>query len=407
MMGVLIIAISSIAVVGLGVTYTRKKDKMEMRVRNAIIASLVLLTATAGIGVKIYADEMYVARKEKAYDEYVVSNQEKFNVNIEYGESHTLWYDKDLLKPKDKDKLEVKGDKLGTKEHLVSFLDNDNYEYNITYVVNVVDTTPPKITSAAEVEVYVGDDVSAKSLGFKAIDEVDGDVGVSIKEDVNTSIPGEHKMTVEAVDKSGNKASKKFMLIVKDKEVVVNESLPDNTKDVIVKNDKESGSKHNSSNSQRQDKPSSKPSSPAQKPSPTPRPESKPEPKPDNTIYHQEGMAKELFNLTNAERRKEGLPDLKWNPKLAEYARIRAEEVTVNLSHTRPDGSQWHTLDPNLIYGENIAYYQRTVPAAMEELMISPPHARNILSKNFVGVGTAVVKQGDKYYYIQLFTEVE
>lgn len=47
-----------------------------------------------------------------------------------------------------------------------------------------------------------------------------------------------------------------------------------------------------------------------------------------------------IFDYTNEERVKAGLPELVWSKGLTEYAETRAKEMSVSYSHVRPNGAQ-------------------------------------------------------------------
>lgn len=107
-----------------------------------------------------------------------------------------------------------------------------------------------------------------------------------------------------------------------------------------------------------------------------------PEPKPEGYVL---SKAKEAFNEHNKERVKVGLPALKWNDQLYEYAKIRAEEITRKCSHTRPDGSKWNSMvvnRPDGSMGENFAIAP-TVERVMAAWMNSPTHKAAILGEEF------------------------
>ena len=115
------------------------------------------------------------------------------------------------------------------------------------------------------------------------------------------------------------------------------------------------------------------------------------------------GMRKEIFDATNSERVKAGLPELIWNDELAEAADVRAEEIITDFDHVRPDGTKCYVLS-DLIYGENIA---RGPHASGEEFvsrwMGSEGHRENILWSQYtlIGVGTRCTEYGDTA--VQLF----
>lgn len=95
--------------------------------------------------------------------------------------------------------------------------------------------------------------------------------------------------------------------------------------------------------------------------------------------------AKEAFNLQNAERAKAGLPALQWNDELYEFAKVRAKEVTVKWSHTRPDGTGVSDYLMNSSFnslGENLAKGTTSASNAVSSWMASPGHKANILNGN-------------------------
>lgn len=49
------------------------------------------------------------------------------------------------------------------------------------------------------------------------------------------------------------------------------------------------------------------------------------------------------MELVNEERVRKGKTELEINDELMESARVRAEEVSENFSHTRPDGTSYTT----------------------------------------------------------------
>lgn len=116
------------------------------------------------------------------------------------------------------------------------------------------------------------------------------------------------------------------------------------------------------------------------------------------------GLAEEIFNATNAERVKAGIPPLIWDDELAKPAAIRAEEIISNFSHIREDGTKCYVLS-DLIWGENIA---KSPPKSngyefVEHWMASEGHKANILQSQFttIGIGVFCVEEGDTA--VQLF----
>lgn len=120
-----------------------------------------------------------------------------------------------------------------------------------------------------------------------------------------------------------------------------------------------------------------------------------------------------LLGLINDERAARGLPALGVEESLQFAARIRAQEALESLSHTRPDGSLYHTaLDEagfpyaGKWHGENLAVIllegsvmDDTVAAQalFDEWKSSPGHEQNMLGENFLqtGIGVYVEENGD------------
>ena len=84
---------------------------------------------------------------------------------------------------------------------------------------------------------------------------------------------------------------------------------------------------------------------------------------PSQTKYNEPSEAQlaaveaEFLRLVNAERARVGVQPLTRNNILDKAAKIRAEELSKNMSHTRPNGSKWDTILQEVQYGtkeENI-----------------------------------------------------
>lgn len=143
-------------------------------------------------------------------------------------------------------------------------------------------------------------------------------------------------------------------------------------------------------------------------PTPTPAPTATPTPAPTqapSVSAPSDPVMLELFNLVNDARAAEGLAPLSWNSSLAADAAVRAQEIVSSFSHTRPDGSEWWTVDPDRMYGENLASGQSTAQEVFNSWMASPGHRANILG-NYTSCGFALYYGGDAgstYYWAQEF----
>ncbi|MDD2973327.1 MAG: CAP domain-containing protein [Lachnospiraceae bacterium] len=127
----------------------------------------------------------------------------------------------------------------------------------------------------------------------------------------------------------------------------------------------------------------------------------------DNTDL---SYARQVVNLVNVERSKEGLSPLTLDTKVTTAANVRATEIQTSFSHTRPNGSSFSTVlgENGVSYrgsGENIAYGQRSPEEVVTGWMNSAGHRANIMNQNFknIGVGHAQNSNGTQYW-VQLFT---
>lgn len=122
------------------------------------------------------------------------------------------------------------------------------------------------------------------------------------------------------------------------------------------------------------------------------------------TVEDEEDKAfeSELLRLVNAERDKKNLSDLKYSKDLAKAADIRARELTVTFSHTRPDGTTCFTVS-EFVYGENIASGQTTPTSVVNAWMNSQGHKDNILNETYKSAAIGCYNDGETYYWVLLF----
>ncbi len=109
--------------------------------------------------------------------------------------------------------------------------------------------------------------------------------------------------------------------------------------------------------------------------------------------------AKAAFDSVNAQRQNAGLSALKWDSGIEQAAAVRAVEASQVWSHTRPDGSEFWTVNSNLLYGENLAKGFTTADAAIEGWMNSPTHKDNILFADFASGAIVVHVGSDGQWY--------
>jgi uncharacterized protein YkwD len=107
----------------------------------------------------------------------------------------------------------------------------------------------------------------------------------------------------------------------------------------------------------------------------------------------------QVVDLTNAQRRKVGCPDLRVALELAQAARGHSEDMAIHdfLSHSSSDGSS--LIDrlraagyyPFSSLGENVAGGFETAAQVMDGWMNSPGHRANILNCKFRDIGVSYV----------------
>ncbi|MDP4172143.1 MAG: CAP domain-containing protein [Bacillota bacterium] len=119
-------------------------------------------------------------------------------------------------------------------------------------------------------------------------------------------------------------------------------------------------------------------------------------------------FAQQVIDLTNVQRKQNGLPALKADTQLSGVAQKKAVEMQQKnyFSHTSPTyGSPFDMMrDFGVTYssaGENIAMGQRTPQEVVNAWMNSPGHRANILSKSFTNIGVGVEQSG--YHWSQMF----
>jgi uncharacterized protein YkwD len=127
------------------------------------------------------------------------------------------------------------------------------------------------------------------------------------------------------------------------------------------------------------------------------------------TLEQANPIERRAFDQTNAERTKNGLPSLRWDPDLCRMARSQSERMAKQgyLSHTLDglrlrDRARAVGIAHYTVLGENIAYnfgYDDPGGFAVERWMLSPGHRANILEVGFkaMAVGTFVAADGSVF----------
>lgn len=103
----------------------------------------------------------------------------------------------------------------------------------------------------------------------------------------------------------------------------------------------------------------------------------------------EEDVCVTIFIELNKIRTERGECELTWNEDLAACAFTRARECEVKWSHTRPNGEPWYSVNPDIMYGENLAKGYRNPNVVVQQWVASPSHFDNIIHSEFKYVGIA------------------
>lgn len=117
---------------------------------------------------------------------------------------------------------------------------------------------------------------------------------------------------------------------------------------------------------------------------------------------------KQVIDLTNQAREKNGLKPLKNSNEVEEVAQVKSEDMAENdyFSHTSPTyGSPFDMLKQyDVDYStaaENIAAGQQSPQSVVEGWLNSSGHRKNIMNKNITHIGVGYAEDGN--YWVQMF----
>lgn len=127
------------------------------------------------------------------------------------------------------------------------------------------------------------------------------------------------------------------------------------------------------------------------------------------------GWEGQVASLTNVERSTRGLPQLVYDAKLAEIARLHSADMNNRnfFDHKNPSGEDPGARATKAGYkwgaiGENIAAGQPSPDVVMKGWMNSPGHRSNILGNSYKRIGVGIVRKGDGQgtpVYTQMFSD--
>ncbi|MCP8615972.1 CAP domain-containing protein [Salirhabdus salicampi] len=117
-----------------------------------------------------------------------------------------------------------------------------------------------------------------------------------------------------------------------------------------------------------------------------------------------------VVELTNEERRNNGLSELKIDTQLSGIARTKSEDMQANnyFSHTSPTyGSPFDMIRDNGVdyqsAAENIAQGQQSPEEVVQSWMNSEGHRKNILTEEFTHIGVGHETEGN--HWTQMFIQ--
>ncbi len=115
------------------------------------------------------------------------------------------------------------------------------------------------------------------------------------------------------------------------------------------------------------------------------------------------GAVKGVMEQVNYYRRAAGLRDLVWCDNLGYNAQIRAEELHISFSHTRPNGQRG--IDMIGYAGENIAYnYSESASEVTALWYNSQGHRENMLDPEWTRIGVGMCEINGVNYWVQFFS---
>ncbi len=122
-------------------------------------------------------------------------------------------------------------------------------------------------------------------------------------------------------------------------------------------------------------------------------------------------QCEELFGLINEYRTENHIKNLIIEPSLCDAACIRAKELSINWSHSRPDGSQVDSvLNENRIrwniVGENLAKHNGSVDTKyiLNSWKASDSHKKNLINPKFNKCGIASYSENNVTYIAFILT---
>lgn len=99
-------------------------------------------------------------------------------------------------------------------------------------------------------------------------------------------------------------------------------------------------------------------------------------------------------------RQEAGLKTLIYSDGLTQAALIRAKECEALFSHTRPNGMDWYTVNPAMMYGENLSEGYNDATSLTNAWMNSPTHRELIMDREYSSCGICSYRGANGVTYV-------
>lgn len=112
----------------------------------------------------------------------------------------------------------------------------------------------------------------------------------------------------------------------------------------------------------------------------------------------------EVLKQVNALRKAQGLNELKMNQVFLDNAMQRAAELALDFGHTRPDGSDFSTVNAHDdIRAENIGYAYKDATDVVAGWKASKLHNANMMRSDIKCIGIGAIEHNGRRYWVQEF----
>ncbi|MBO5425822.1 MAG: hypothetical protein J6A25_09945 [Lachnospiraceae bacterium] len=120
--------------------------------------------------------------------------------------------------------------------------------------------------------------------------------------------------------------------------------------------------------------------------------------------YEAHMMAYGVMELMNEERVRLGYEPCIVDSRYLQATAIRAQEITISYSHTRPNGQTWYTVFSETGFrpgsaGENLVWGRKSAESFYEAWRRSAGHYRNMTNKNYKYVGVYIYENPENGHF--------